>query len=190
MHDVTLITELGTVRLDGRPVGLKSWPAMFDGFGANLAWDNHSGAFREHLPGEVQVGEMTLVVKGRDIGSEVSTLLDSFRWGGEGFIIQVQSHGAETRTMTVYLKEVGEITWHPEPQHAVLAEVPLRFEYAPSGWEGETTTTVLSDISGRVVVPYAGDLAVWPELTVKGRAQVRLRDTDAVLELPLSLIHI
>lgn len=184
MHDVTLISEFGPVRLDGAPVGLKGWPSMLDGYGASLAWDDHSGAFREHLPGGVQTGEMTLIVKGRHVGREVSALLDSLRWGEGGVLIQVQSHGAETRTMTTHLKEVGEITWYPEPRSTMLAEVPLRFEYPPYGWEGETTTTVLSDVSGRVVVPYAGDLEEWPELSIKGSVKVQLRDTDPVLELP------
>lgn len=183
MHKVTLLTEWGPIPLDGHPHGLKEWPAFLDGSAAELAWDDHSGQFRETLPGGVQTGELNLVVRGRTVGRDVSYLVDSLRWGEDGFTVQVQSHGAEVRTLQARLKEAGSVAWHPEPHRAVLAEVPLRVEYS-GHWVGETTTQEYQGVSGPVVVPYAGDIPVWPRITLTGGATVKLREQDQNLSLP------
>lgn len=184
MHDVTLITEWGTIPLDGREVGLRSWPDFFDGGSANLAWDQHSGAFREALPSGVQTGELELVVKPRkDVGPTVANILDSLRWGEDGFIIQVDSRSACSRQLNVRMVETGGITWHPEPQHAVMAEVPLRVEYGDA-WLGDEGTRVVKNYNGIVTVPYAGDLPVWPTITIDGIARVSFSDEDERLALP------
>lgn len=185
MHEVSLQTERGPIPLGGHPLGLKEWPAFLDGAPAELSWDDHSGEFRETLPGGVQTGEMTIVAKGRDVGREVSRLLNSLRWGDDGFVVQVQSHGAEIRSLPVRLREAGAVSWYPEPHTAVLAEVPLRVEYT-GDWRGETTRYEFTGVSGSVVVPYAGDIPVWPRLTLTGGATVKLRESDQPLTLPPS----
>ena len=172
---VKLIADEGTITFGQGGVGLRDWPAFLDGFRLAHTWDSEAAAYREEVPSGVQQVEMTLVVKTHDVTREVSRLMDMI-YRSEWLAVGVES-AAGMRQLRFKLVEFGGVAWHPAPGSATLAEVPIRGETANTTFTGEHLEfTTAAD--GRIVVPYAGDVAAWPTLRLPPGARFKLREED------------
>lgn len=182
---VELVGGGRAVRMGTATAGLAEWPPFFDGLQRAQAWDPEGGAYREELPAGVQQLELPVRVRGGDVTAQVDELLAVA--GADPVLFRVTSGRGGVRELSARLVEVGGVQWHPEPYSAVFAEVPLRFETVDGAWLGRKRTAKFTQATGRVLVPYGGDVVSWPVVRVRGThggVKVRMHKADTAQSLP------
>lgn len=115
-------------------------------------------------------------IGGWGAGAKANLFMDALHAADELQLIIHSMQGGERR-LVFQLVEFGGVSWNPSPDAATLVEIPVRGEAAHTYFEGERMVYTTAG-SGRVVVPYAGDVESWPTLTLPAGARFKLREED------------